>query len=184
MGDKITHCNFRDKKFGWGSHVETFTIGNKGNVSKSIFKDLFYRHFIIRESCHNCPYTSLNRVSDITVGDFWGWNNISERFCDGKGVSLILINTDKGRELLDVAGCDLLLESSNTRDCLQPQLIHPADRPLEKDKFWYDYNTKGFEYVLRKYAVIGFRKNIRDVSEHINVFVQKGCFHLKRLLKR
>ena len=178
-GDKITHCNFRDKKYGWGTHIETFILKKKGEIAQSIFKDLFYRHLIIRQSCHNCPFTNLSRVSDVTVGDYWGWSSASNRFCDQKGVSLILINTIKGDKLFEAAKQDLLIEASNVQDCLQPQLIHPAERPLEKDVFIKDYHAKGFEYALRKYAIIGWRNSIKNFIEHFCLFVQKVNFHLK-----
>lgn len=184
VGDKITHCNFRNKKYGWRSHLETFIFEKKGEVTQSIFKDLFYSHLVIRESCHNCPFTNLSRVSDVTVGDYWGWSSGSSRFCDKKGVSLILINTIKGDELFEAAKQNLLIESSNVQDYLQPQLKHPAERPLEKDAFINDYHAKGFEYALRKYAIIGWRKNIRTFWEQFYLFVQKVNFHFKRMKKR
>lgn len=181
VGDKITHCNFRDKKYGWGSHIETFIFEKKREITQSIFKELFYRNLIIRESCHNCPFTNLSRVSDVTVGDYWGWSAASNRFCDQKGISLILINTIKGDKLFEAAKQDLLIEASNVQDCLQPQLKHPAERPLNKDEFIKDYHAKGFEYALRKYAIIGWRHSIKNLLEQLYLFVQKVNFHLKRM---
>lgn len=179
--DKITNCNFRDKSFGWGSHIETFSMNNSVKVvAKPIFRELFYRHYIIRESCHNCPFTNLHRVSDVTAGDFWGWGKILNRFCDKKGISLILINSAKGRELLEAVGSDILLQPSNTRDCLQPQLMHPAERPGNKDKFLCDYQSKGFNYVIHKYAVVGWRKSIRDCRTEISLFIRKVKFHVNK----
>lgn len=179
--DKIVGCNFRDKKYGWGTHIETFIFEKKGEIAQSIFKDLFYRHLIIRESCHNCPFTNLSRVSDVTVGDYWGWSSASNRFCDQKGVSLILINTIKGDKLFEAARQDLSIEASNVQDCLQPQLKHPAERPLEKDAFIKDYHDKGLEDALRKYAIIGWKHSIKNLLEQLCLFVQKVNFHLKRM---
>lgn len=180
---KIIGCNFRDKSFGWGSHVETFNFKDDKKISASIFKELFYRHLVIRESCHNCPFTNLSRHSDITIGDYWGWENISDRFCDSKGVSLIIINTQKGFSLIEKSKNMLLLEPSNTRECLQPQLQYPASRPVEKDKFISDYKNNGFDYVIYRYAIIGFRKKIRDLREYIELIFKKINFHINKMIK-
>ena len=52
----------------------------------------------MRESCTNCFYSKSDRVSDITIGDFWGLDKISDFGNDrNKGVSLVLINTPKGK---------------------------------------------------------------------------------------
>ncbi len=178
--DKIVGCNFRDKSFGWASHFETFSTKKNGKISKYIFRELFYRHYIVRESCHNCPFTNLHRVSDITVGDFWGWGKVSDRFGDNKGISLILVNTAKGRELLDAASTDMLLQPSNTRDCLQPQLMHPSERACKKDKFLNDYQSKGFNYVVHRYALVGWRKRVQDCRAEIGLFIRKVKFHINK----
>lgn len=178
--DKIVGCNFRDKSFGWASHFETFSTKKKGIISKYIFRELFYRHYILRESCHNCPFTNLHRVSDITFGDFWGWGKVSDRFGDNKGISLILANSAKGRELLDAASSVMLLQPSNTRDCLQAQLMHPAERPSNKDKFLSDYQSKGFNYVVHRYALVGWRKRVQDCRAEIGSVYCKVKFHVNK----
>ena len=68
----IQGFEFRNKRlYGWEEHVETFNINGK-EYSSRIFTKLFYDHIILRPSCYKCPYTSIYRDSDITLGDFWG----------------------------------------------------------------------------------------------------------------
>lgn len=65
------------------------------------FTTLFYKHIIIRKSCGKCPYANMKRPSDITLADFWGWERTdTEINKDDKGVSLVLVNTEKGRKFL------------------------------------------------------------------------------------
>lgn len=179
----ITDCLFRDKSFGWGSHIETFKFTNGTKISKHLFRDLFYNHFIIRESCHNCPYTNLNRGSDITIGDYWGWEKVSSQFNDQRGVSLVLINTNKGQNLFEKAKEFLEYEKSNIKDCMQPQLQEPAHRPVDKNQFVDDYTSRGFDYVIHKYGFIGWKYELNVVIKGITTIFCKIKWHIKHISK-
>ncbi len=96
--------SFRDKLEGqyWYKSQRT-TIRINNNIQKmERNKDYFYRIFSSwltdRKSCSNCLYSSLPRVADITLADFWGAPNDEKEFL--KGVSLITCNNLKGKELI------------------------------------------------------------------------------------
>lgn len=109
-GDEIQDYNFRNKnKFGWVSHVETATVKAKQHHMNE-FTQLFYSHRIIRPSCFKCNFKGLERKSDITLADFWGIDKVLPRFNDGKGVSLVLINSDKGVSLFNKCKNELIYE--------------------------------------------------------------------------
>lgn len=179
---KIARCIFRNKSFGWGSHIETFYFADGTKTSNHIFRDLFYSHLIIRESCHHCPYANLHRVSDITIGDYWGWESISSRFNDKKGVSLFLINTDKGKTMFKSAQGALEYEKSNLGDCLQPQLKAPAFRPDSKDKFLMDYSNRGFDYVIRRYGFVGWRYKLKMATNAVILLNKKIIWQINHRL--
>lgn len=69
------------------------------------YNDEYYNAFMdgfsYRDSCHSCPYAAPTRISDITIGDFWGFkNNIDKPHPNG--LSCILCNTEKGNYLLSM----------------------------------------------------------------------------------
>lgn len=156
-GEKCESVKFRDKAFGWASQRETFCFAKGRKLDRITFRILFYAHYMLRDSCHVCPYTNLKRCSDVTVGDFWGWTKISREFGDNKGVSLVLVNSDRGREMFDEAQSELYLIPSNATDCLQPQLQYPSGRHRKRVAFIRDYEKRGFEYVARRYGDLGWR---------------------------
>ena len=96
---KIIKVNFRDKsRIGWSGHIESFVFANKNKVELDVFKYLFGKNIMLRSSCGSCVFTNFNRPSDITIGDYWGWEKISKDFNDdNKGCSLLFINTIKGQ---------------------------------------------------------------------------------------
>ena len=136
---------------------DLFDLAKGRKLDRITFRILFYAHYMLRDSCHVCPYTNLKRCSDVTVGDFWGWTKISREFGDNKGVSLVLVNSDRGREMFDEAQSELYLIPSNATDCLQPQLQYPSGRHRKRVAFIRDYEKRGFEYVARRYGDLGVR---------------------------
>ena len=60
---------------------------------------LFVGDYISRSSCSVCKFKGYNRVSDITVGDFWGIWDIFPEMDDNKGTSVVLLQSQKGKAL-------------------------------------------------------------------------------------
>lgn len=124
-GKRIEHACFRDKKFGWRSCRESFRLsdGTVLHPDTRVFRKSFFR-----PSCGECPFASMDRPSDISIGDFWGVENVfPEMGEDNKGCSLVLCNTDKGKETFDRVKRDLdCRKLEDLSQCLQPCLVHPV----------------------------------------------------------
>lgn len=166
QGDKICWVDFRDKQeFGWTAHRETFKFVKGG---KMIFTYLFYQHIMFRKSCEKCPFTNTHRPSDITLADFWGWEKVNpELNKDDKGLSLVLVNTEKGKRLFDAVKQDMNIASVKLEDCLQPNLCHPSEPHPKRDKFEQDYAKHGFVYVAKKYGDMGWRYKLKVLCRKI-----------------
>ena len=100
---KATNVSFRD------SENYVLKLFNENELICSITKDrdLYATAFLLamlqRESCLDCKYATSNRVSDITIGDFWGIQN-DDKINDEekhKGISLVLVNTQKGNDFFN-----------------------------------------------------------------------------------
>ena len=151
---QVIKVNFRDQVFGWHSHEESFYFANGKKVSSHIFRTLFYNHLIVRNSCFNCHYTNFKRVSDITLADFWGWEKHHQEWNDNKGVSLFLINSEKGKMLYKQSQTYLSFIRSDVQKCVQPQLQHPAEQPNDFNSISQLFVQSGFKGVARKYGQI------------------------------
>ena len=114
---KITSVCFRDKqKEGWARYnvvVRGVTAGGEGaekELSAAVYVDNpFMKGFMadayLRPSCHRCRCKHGASGSDLIIADYWGARFAVPDFADDRGVSLVLVNTDKGREAL--AGLDV-----------------------------------------------------------------------------
>ncbi|WP_291589280.1 Coenzyme F420 hydrogenase/dehydrogenase, beta subunit C-terminal domain [Bacteroides sp.] len=150
QGDKIRRVNFRDKQlFGWAAHRESFEFVQEDG--KKIFKELFYKHIMFRHSCGVCHFCNTTRPSDITIADFWGWQKTNPDFNrDDKGVSLVFVNTEKGRKLFGIAKENLNTFTAELENVLQLNLQSPCTVHTKRMIFENDYINKGFAYVINK----------------------------------
>lgn len=165
----VVKVNFRDKsRIGWSGHIESFVFENRNKIESVIFRDLYFKHLISRPSCSVCHFANFNRPSDFTIGDYWGWNKISNDFnSDNKGCSLLFINSQKGHELFKIISNSLNLIQTKKHLCTQPNLEHPSIINANTNKFIDDYQTKDFEKVISQYSVLSFRSKIISLKKKI-----------------
>lgn len=149
----VDSVEFRDKKqFGWRAHVETFSIEGEKKYSR-IWSELFYSGNILRPVCYECPYKSIFHPGDITIADYWGIEKVVPEFDDNRGVSLVLINNEKGEYLFERVKDNLLYKETKIEDSMQRAFIEPEKRPPNRDIFWKDFHSHGFAYIRDKYCL-------------------------------
>lgn len=170
---KIERAYFRNKAAGWTSSIEQYVFSDGRVVDRRTFGNLFYAHYTVRESCANCPFTNLKRVGDVTIGDFWGWEKHHTQFADNKGVSLLLINSEKGAQQFESIKSRISYVLSNTEECLQPQLQGPIRLHPDRDAFVRDFVDSGFEYVGRRYGDMGWPYRVRTALSRVKKIIRK-----------
>lgn len=170
---KAVSVNFRDKtKYGWRDHVETLLFENNIEVDSRVFSKLFYTHNILRPSCYTCPYKATKREGDISIADYWKIEIAAPEFDDNKGVSLVLINNDKGMILFQKVKNTLKWKETRLEDSMQNALMKSYDRPATRDKFWVEFNKEPFDKVVKKY---GSESRIKKLKKKIKNF-GVSCF--------
>lgn len=129
---------------------------------------------MFRKSCGKCHFTNTKRPSDITIADFWGWEKTNSNFnVDNKGVSLVLLNTEKGRKLFEAVKDKMKTFPADIEDCMQPNMMHPSEIHPKREQFEKEYAHKGFKYVYFKYGEEGWRETIRRQKNRLKNFVKK-----------
>lgn len=108
--------NLRSKQTGWTnyqySNLFTYADGHThaARSSESLYMKLFVGGYINRESCANCQFKGYSRVSDLTIGDFWGIWDIAPEMDDNKGTSVVLVQSRRGQALLERISDQLVLK--------------------------------------------------------------------------
>lgn len=170
-GKKIVDFKFRDKKEGWTTPHRIFEYSDGTSCGELLNADAFNNLFlgtdcILRPSCFSCKYAGNQRISDISIADFWGiQNKHNDMFNENRGVSLILVNTDKGNSLFQkikenqtMLTKKVLLADAQERNF---PLLRPSIPYFDRNKFFIDYQKKGLEYCLKKYCSRSFFARLR-----------------------
>ena len=164
-GKVVADINFRHTSDGnWHDPktLVTYKDGTKrsGELENSYFR-MFVRDYCLRESCYSCNYASFERVSDITIGDFWGIENTDKNFDYPYGVSVVIVSTDKGEKWFSKASTDLDVIVCSEKDCTHEQLRGIPARGRNSE-FVEDFLERGYDYVYKKYAVSSLSIRIRE----------------------
>lgn len=171
---EISTAEFRDKSIGWSKHFESFTFKRFRPMSKhflNIYTKLYYTNLFLRESCFSCEYAKIERCSDFTIGDFWGWEKISAKLNkDNKGISLVLVNSTKGLRVIKTLRNELQIVECTNKDYIQPNLQRPTPKPIGYESAHADYQELGFEGYLKKNEYITFSKIFKQ--EVLNILLK------------
>ena len=100
LGTMITDIRFRDKSRSW-CHYDFVVNGRRTPYMDDPYMALFVQDVTLRPSCYTCPVRNGRSGSDITLADLWNVAASAPHMNDDKGVSLVCINTDKGRDAFD-----------------------------------------------------------------------------------
>lgn len=162
----MSELSFKDKRNGWMAPTAKTVINGNEILLKDYVK-IFYNRCTLRPSCHECPFAITERKTDITIGDFWHIEEKMPDFYDPNGTSLFLIHTDRGRQLFESIEDLLYYRESNTTDCWQANLEKPTSISPQREEFWNDYQAKGIDYIMKKYATVSMQARIKNKLKKI-----------------
>ena len=116
--------------------------------------DKYYQLFdhFTSPGCFKCPYSNLNRVSDITIGDFHQFSSKLGKFNDGNGVSLLIINTNIGKKIFDLICKNFEFLEKESTDVIQPAIEKPMNKPYNYEEFLEYYKNNGFKKTIDKFT--------------------------------
>jgi len=149
-----TSVNMRNKEDGW-KHYK-LQIRRNGQILQNIcatdtpFMKAFLNDLIIRPACYNCRFRE-EHGSDLTIGDYWGIEQIHPEMADDRGSSVILVYSRKGQQLL--GRLDMIQKESRYEDVVRsnPSIVYPSPEPAERRMFWKSYRKHGISS-LKKYT--------------------------------
>ena len=152
FGSKPVSVNFRNKEKSWkrlyfevkfenGKRYFTFCGYDR-------YMSMFLNNISLRPSCYDCRFTTVNRQGDITLGDFWGIGRKYPERDDDKGISLIIVNTEKGAKAYgEIADKFDTFESDiETAKAGQKTLSSPTSKNPKHKEFYSLYADRGVKY--------------------------------------
>lgn len=158
-GSPVVKIQAKNKDKGWRSLAYKIEFANRKVYLKPGNEDAFTRGFIqlhcnCRPACYECRFKGFPRISDISLGDFWGIEKVDRMMDDNRGTSVVLINSDKGAEYFETVKEFIVSKEKKIADVLpgNPALIQSVVRPkIDRSVFYQDVDSLPFEQVIEKY---------------------------------
>lgn len=178
---------FRNKeknKWGWTSKIKVkFKNGKEKYISAKL--DPYYKSFgnetTYREVCYDCKYSNINRMGDITIGDYWGIEKIHPEFYDENGVSAVIVNTEKGKKFFSTVKNKIeYIETDIEKIKIKNNnLKEPTKRKVDRNCIYDGIDDIEFgKYSKKK---LNFKKEYKDILKNmIPVYIKK---ELKKYVK-
>lgn len=155
--DRPLSINFRNKDNGWSSFNLKFTYENKSYKKSQVedkYMQAFLRNVCLRDSCYKCSFKKINRLSDITLADFWGIQRVKPELYDNKGTSLVIVNSEKGKELFESIKENIIQEEVNIEEALVGNTAMLTSAVVDKNrvKFFENLDKLDFSVLVNKYT--------------------------------
>lgn len=156
----ITSFSFRHKtntpSIGWDSRNIIVEVNGKTiieNNTQDYYLKGYHKGLFYRRSCYSCKFANPDRVSDITMADFWGVKKLFPNENPHKGVSEVLINTDKGEGILKNMKNSMNLLEIDKNFVIEHtgQLNVPTSLHANRDKFFRFLGTMEFDELVERY---------------------------------
>lgn len=181
----IQEFQFRSKKYGYQNSTMKICAGDKEfyNTSRTNpYLKIFYSNIALRDSCYNCSSKSINRISDFTIFDSWNAASIIEEKDDDKGYTNVIIQSDKGRTIIQYLKQFMIIKEVNVETIIPKNggmVTNSARRNPHREDFLNEIREKSFKIAFDKYLPV---RKIDYVIEKLKLLLCKSSL-LRRLSK-
>jgi acetyltransferase-like isoleucine patch superfamily enzyme/coenzyme F420-reducing hydrogenase beta subunit len=156
---KAVKIKFKNKTFGWHRFSTKVDFVNGKSYIKDRYHDLFMIGYLqsgnfARPSCYTCQFKGFPQKADITLGDFWGIENIDPSMDQDYGTSLVMVNTDKGLTFFEGLGDAIIKKEFKKEDAEKgnPAMNNPLKATNNDRKAFFEaLDMMPFEQVAKKF---------------------------------
>ncbi|MBI9015958.1 MAG: Coenzyme F420 hydrogenase/dehydrogenase, beta subunit C-terminal domain [Phycisphaerae bacterium] len=167
----IDDVTFRDKRNGHGRNSWAMVVkSEQKEIFSSLLKDnnLFYRFFLgnicLNAVCYDkCKFKGTQSAADIRIGDLW-----SEKYSNiDKGLSAVLINTEKGAEVLGKLYSSCEIKEELVDIVSEGQMIHRLKKLFLRTKVLKDLaKGKSLASIYRYVAIT------RKIMQKVDIIIK------------
>lgn len=155
---KVVAVKFKDKKYGWSHFSTKIRFQNNKIYYGERYDDSFMRgylefNYFMRESCTNCMYRAMPRVSDITLADFWGIDKVAAELNQNMGTSVVMVNSLKGQKLFHEIKSTLVWMECSFDDVVSGNsaLLRSPILHIRSKEFMRDMDVLEFKQLIEYY---------------------------------
>lgn len=157
-GSKARKIEFRKKIHGYRNSSFSVLFENGKKYEQILYLSeygyVFSNKLIGRPSCYRCPFSNQKRIGDITLGDYTGRDLYREKIRDiKKGVSLVRVNTYRGRKLFERLSYTITQKEKNT-ETIQEGAVRQNEEIVDmtsRNLFMEEFLSQGYDSAMDKY---------------------------------
>lgn len=168
-GSKIVYTENKNKEYGWRNLTQKFVFENGQEYFDTRDTSLFIKGYIqsrlyCRPSCYECRFKGFPRRADITIGDYWGLMKHDPSYNKDMGVSIVLVNSDKGEKYFEQVKKRMYVKETPLDWAIKdnPALTQSIEKgKCDRDSFFSDIDNLRFDEAVKKYSLTP-RKRVKD----------------------
>lgn len=201
-GSKIVAIKDKNKDHGWHSLARKVTFENGqvyyGEGHEDDYRRGYHANVFERPSCYECKFKGIPRISDITLGDFWGIGSVDPSLEQNLGTSLVIINSEKGEKYFDIIRDKLVMKEfslddivpGNSTAIMGGKLPYPAG--IDRNEFFKALDEMPFDECAAKFfpyvseqkvtlkrkirTLLGIvRRNVKNPAQLFRIFYWNYC---------
>lgn len=158
---KVKRVWFKNKVLGWRKFSTRIEFENGRVYSEDRYSDAFIRGYIeanlyMRDCCEVCQYKTMPRLSDITMGDFWGIKSEEIGADTDGGTSVVMLNSEKGKAFFEEIKPNLFLKQRSFAEaCKGNKCILSSPHFHErKEEFWKDLHLMDVVENIKRFCKV------------------------------
>lgn len=161
----VKKVDFRPKSHGWERHAiwvefDNGKVYNRLGTEDPYLRSFLYGKYTVRDCCLECKFSD-NHLSDITIADFWRYKELSDLKHED-GISLLLCNTLKGRQVVDnLKDCYYLVELDVEKAAYNNK-IKKSNKISEHRAFLNCYVKNGLKVAYKTFVPNSFKNKIKS----------------------
>lgn len=183
----INRIRFRDKRIGWKKFSFTADFENNQCYTKDLKEDPYLKGFLsnlyLRPSCYECASKNFSDGADISLADYWGVEYKHPEFFDDKGSSLLLVNSGKGKAILEDISDKIKYSKTDLEFAISMNkcIIQPTFKTKRRKDFFEEMNKNGIIPAIEKLSKPTFGSKVKKKMEKVKNKIKSG---IKKIIGR
>lgn len=189
--DKIADVRFRDKSFGYAAPTMSVELASgkvkSQNCLVKSYLRCFFKDIASRLSCYECHFKTVDRVSDITVGDMRSVHKFVPGMDDDLGTTVLYVHSEKGKRIVKTIGGQVRIAEVPIEDVLSTsgkKMISSPKMNSKRNEFFSEIDTLTYEKLIKKYCPPDKSEYIANIIKSVFQATGLNKTGLLKILKR
>lgn len=167
----VADVRLRDKRDSWKHYATNYYVDGR-EIFRPVMEDPYMKGFLRdlynRPACADCPAKG-GGYADLTLGDFWGIEKILPEMDDDKGTSLVLVQTEKGKQAVAALHGRVESKAVPFADAVRynPAVTHAAPAHPDRAEAMRRMQTESLAAVVADYTRVSGAEKLKSFARRL-----------------